>query len=119
MRSHQTGNDSVTVIDSDSPIFHALADPTRRGILAMVARRACPVREIAAAFAVSRPAISKHLAVLRHAGLLKERASGRERFQEFDAGPLLAAIAELEQLVAAVPRKQPSVRPDEDDWRCW
>jgi DNA-binding transcriptional ArsR family regulator len=59
--------------------LHALADPRRREILSMVRDRELPAGEIAARFAVSRPAISQHLAVLRAAGLVSERRDGTRR----------------------------------------
>ena len=61
--------------DSLSTTFAALADPTRRAILARLASGQCTVSELAAPFAMSLPAVSKHLRVLEHAGLI---AKGRE-----------------------------------------
>jgi DNA-binding transcriptional ArsR family regulator len=70
--------------------FAALADPTRRHILELL--RDSPsltAGEVAAAFPrISRPAVSKHLAVLRGAGLVSVRAEGREWHYSLDAGPL-------------------------------
>lgn len=59
-------------------LFGALADPTRRAILVSLQRNEAPVHELAADFAISRPAVSKHLAVLRGAGLVREAKRGRE-----------------------------------------
>jgi DNA-binding transcriptional ArsR family regulator len=59
--------------------LHALADPRRRAILALVRDRELPAGEIADRFDVSRPAISQHLAVLRQAGLVTERRDGTRR----------------------------------------
>lgn len=61
-------------------LFGALADPTRRALLAALQRGEAPVHALAADFEVSRPAISKHLAVLRGAGLVRETKRGRENF---------------------------------------
>jgi DNA-binding transcriptional ArsR family regulator len=61
-------------------VFGALADPTRRAILASLREEAMPVHVLAADFAISRPAVSKHLAVLREAGLVREARSGRENY---------------------------------------
>lgn len=61
-------------------VFGALADPTRRAILASLRRAEAPVHALAGDFAMSRPAVSKHLAVLRGAGLVKEARRGRENF---------------------------------------
>jgi DNA-binding transcriptional ArsR family regulator len=59
--------------------FAALSDPTRRRILTLVARRPRQAGEIAERFPVSRPAVSKHLRVLREAGLVESRKVGRTR----------------------------------------
>jgi DNA-binding transcriptional ArsR family regulator len=60
-------------------IFEAVADPTRRQIVELVARRELPAGDIAAAFEVSRPAISRHLRVLRQAGVLSAREDAQRR----------------------------------------
>ena len=60
--------------------LRAIADPGRRQILALVRDRERPAGEIAAEFAVSWPAISQHLRVLREAGLVTERREGAKRF---------------------------------------
>lgn len=59
--------------------FAALADPTRRAILARLARGDAGVLELAEPFAMSQPAVSKHLAVLENAGLVSRRREGRTR----------------------------------------
>jgi DNA-binding transcriptional ArsR family regulator len=66
-------------------VFIAIADPTRRQILQMLAQRPLPVKEMAARFPVSRPAISKHLRVLRNAGLVYEKAQGRQHYYQLKA----------------------------------
>jgi DNA-binding transcriptional ArsR family regulator len=58
-------------------LFSALADPTRRRIVERLARRPLTVGEIAAGFAISQPAISKHVKILEEAGLLKREVVGR------------------------------------------
>lgn len=65
-------------------IFKAIADATRREIVTMLAAEPRPVHEIAARFAMSRPAISKHLKVLGDAGLVRLRREGRENLYELD-----------------------------------
>ena len=60
-------------------MYAAIADPTRRRLLAMLREGELPVNRLAAAFDVSRPAISQHLRVLREAGVVAERRVGRER----------------------------------------
>ena len=67
----------------------ALADPTRRELVALLARRELAAGELAARFPVSRPAISRHLRVLRESGLVRVRADGRERHYALDPEPLL------------------------------
>lgn len=63
-----------------SPVdqFTALADPTRCRVVELLSGKARPVHELAAAFDISRPAISRHLRVLKEAGLVKEEKRGRE-----------------------------------------
>lgn len=60
-------------------VFHALADPTRRAIVARLAVRPTTVTELARPFAMSLPAVSKHLKVLEQAGLISRDADGRAR----------------------------------------
>jgi len=70
--------------------FSALADPTRRAVLDLLRQGSLPAGQIARAFPVSRPAISKHLRMLRCAQLVQERREGRHRIYELNAGPLKA-----------------------------
>lgn len=67
----------------------ALAEPRRRKILELVRDHELPAGEIARQFAVTRPAISQHLAVLREAGLLVERREGTKRLYRADPAGLL------------------------------
>jgi DNA-binding transcriptional ArsR family regulator len=69
-------------------VFHAVADVTRRAILDRLRQGAQPVHEIARAFPVSRPAISKHLRVLHEAQLVTERRQGRQRLYYLNPEPL-------------------------------
>jgi DNA-binding transcriptional ArsR family regulator len=62
-----------------SDVFHAIADPTRRAILDRLRAGSAPVKALAADFRMSRPAVSKHLRVLRQARLVVEQPEGRER----------------------------------------
>lgn len=66
----------------------AISDPIRRRVLELVRDAEVPAGEIAAAFPVSRPAVSRHLRVLREAGLVHERRVGRERLYRADPTPL-------------------------------
>jgi DNA-binding transcriptional ArsR family regulator len=68
--------------------FRALADPTRRGVLDLLRRGSLPAGEIARAFPVSRPAISRHLRLLRRARLVRERREGRRRLYQLNPEPL-------------------------------
>jgi len=69
-------------------VFRAIADPTRRAILDRLRAGPAPVNALAADFRQSRPAISKHLRVLRRARLVVEERSGRERLYELQPQPL-------------------------------
>lgn len=62
-----------------STVFSALADPTRRAILARLQRGEAPVKDLAEPFAMTGPAITKHLKVLERAGLISRGREGRER----------------------------------------
>jgi DNA-binding transcriptional ArsR family regulator len=73
---------------SNDAVFKALADPTRREILSLLRERRRSVGEIASNFSVSRPAISKHLRLLRSAGLIVDHPEGTARMCELNAAPL-------------------------------
>jgi DNA-binding transcriptional ArsR family regulator len=77
-----------TLTYSAGAAFRALADPTRRGVLDLLRRGSLPAGEIARAFPVSRPAISKHLRLLRRACLVRERREGRRRLYQLNPEPL-------------------------------
>jgi DNA-binding transcriptional ArsR family regulator len=77
--------------------FSALADPTRRAILARLAEGEASVMELAAPFAMSQPAISKHLRVLENAGLISKGRDGQKRPCHIEAEPLEAANGWLER----------------------
>lgn len=76
------------VTDSPGTTFQALADPTRRAVLDLLRRGSQPAGEIAGAFPVSRPAISKHLRLLRRAHLVREHREGRHRIYQLNPEPL-------------------------------
>jgi len=77
-------------------LYSALADPTRLRVLELLHPKARPVHELAAAFDISRPAISRHLRVLKEAGLVQEVKQGRENLYSFQRDELKAGIAWLE-----------------------
>ncbi len=74
--------------DPLSDVFSALADPTRRAILARLAQGETTVGELAAPFEMSLPGISKHLSVLEAAGLIERQKQGRLRRCHLNAGPM-------------------------------
>jgi DNA-binding transcriptional ArsR family regulator len=77
-------------------VFHALADSTRRQIVAGLSRGSVSVGELAAPFAMSLPAVSKHLAVLERAGLVRRERDGRFQRCHLLASPLDDASAFIE-----------------------
>ena len=87
---------SQSVDDSLSLTFAALADPTRRAMLARLAQGPATVKELAEPFTISLPAISKHLKVLEHAGLIERGREAQWRPARLQAGPLKDASQWLE-----------------------
>jgi DNA-binding transcriptional ArsR family regulator len=77
--------------------FLALADPTRRAILARLARGEASVNELAEPFAMSQPAISKHLKVLERAGLISTGQEGQRRPRRLEVRPLAEATEWIER----------------------
>jgi len=106
--------------------FSALADPTRCRVIEMLHERPMPVHELTAAFDISRPAISRHLRVLKDARLVKEEKQGRENVYSLQRarlkpmatwldklGPKPAVKAEPVVVVpkaAAAPKAEPKVK---------
>jgi DNA-binding transcriptional ArsR family regulator len=76
--------------------FAALADPTRRAILARLASGEASVTELAKPFAMSQPAVSKHLKVLERAGLISRRRDAQRRPRRVECKPLAEATGWLE-----------------------
>jgi len=77
--------------------FTALADPTRRAILARLKQGDATVNELAAPFDISQPAISKHLKILERAGLVSRSNVGTSRPVRIEAGPMREAVDWLEK----------------------
>ncbi len=77
--------------------FSALADPTRRAILARLAREEITVSQLADPFPISLPAISKHLRVLERAGLVRQVKEGRVRHCRLVAEPMRDAVEWIER----------------------
>ena len=73
---------------ADQDVFRAIADPTRRSILDRLRAGPAPVKSLAEDFRQSRPAISKHLRILRQAHLVDAATIGRERIYELRSMPL-------------------------------
>lgn len=76
----------------------AIADPVRREIMVLLRERMMTAGEIAACFDISRPAVSRHLRVLRECGLVADEVRGRERLYRLDTAPLAPLEAWLAQL---------------------
>ena len=83
--------------DQLSVIFGALADPTRREILSRLVVGDATVTELAEPFAISMPAISRHLKVLEHAGLISRSRSGQWLSSRLEAAPLKEATDWMER----------------------
>jgi DNA-binding transcriptional ArsR family regulator len=79
-------------------VFRALADRTRREILFRVARADCTVAELSKPFKISAPAISRHLRVLEHAGILQRVRTGKHHRFQLNPRPLDEVRTTLEQL---------------------
>jgi DNA-binding transcriptional ArsR family regulator len=113
--------------DSDN-VFKALADPTRREILSLLDTEGLPVSDLSQRFPVSRPAISKHLRLLRESGLVFETRRGRQRIYQLNREPLELVVRWLEGYQAEeadsgqldLPAAD-SPRPtsEDADWKCW
>jgi DNA-binding transcriptional ArsR family regulator len=80
-----------------STLFSALADPTRRAILARLSEGDAPVKDLAEPFDLSGPAITKHLKVLERAGLISRSREGQQRPCHLEARALEPAVDFLEQ----------------------
>jgi DNA-binding transcriptional ArsR family regulator len=78
-------------------VFQAIADPTRREIINMIAHRSLNLNAVAEKFDVSRPAISKHIKILIECGLITFRRQGRERFCQAYLKPLAQVSTWVEQ----------------------
>jgi DNA-binding transcriptional ArsR family regulator len=83
--------------DDVSRVFAALADPTRRDIVARVLKREASVSVLAESYAMSFAAVQRHVAVLEHAGLVSKERHGRERLVRGDVDALRAAARLLGQ----------------------
>ncbi|HEY0628770.1 MAG TPA: metalloregulator ArsR/SmtB family transcription factor [Sphingomicrobium sp.] len=121
--------DTVAVPDRLDATFAALADPTRRAILGRLARGEATVLAIAQPFAMSQPAVSRHLKVLEAAGLVERRVEGNTRPCRIAPAGLkeinrwLAALRtsleanyrRLDELLAEQTQKEEEQKNDQDD----
>jgi DNA-binding transcriptional ArsR family regulator len=87
---------AISAPDHLDATFAALADPTRRAILARLAQGEASVNELAEPFAMTQPAISKHLKVLERAGLISRGKDAQRRPRRLEAKPLAEASGWLE-----------------------
>ena len=78
-------------------VFQAIADPIRRDIIELVSKKDLTVNDIAAAFKISRPAISKHIKILNECNIIKIQKEGRKRFCKIEPQNLLPAFLWIEQ----------------------
>jgi DNA-binding transcriptional ArsR family regulator len=78
-------------------VFQAIADPTRRDIINLIAHRSLNLNAVADNFSVSRPAISKHIKILTECGLIIIREEGRDRFCEANLKSLAEVSGWVEQ----------------------
>ncbi|WP_375203870.1 ArsR/SmtB family transcription factor [Hyphococcus sp.] len=77
--------------DPAQPVFRALADPTRRAIISMLSDGPRPIADIASEFDMTRPAIAKHLAILKEGGVISVETKGRERINRLNPQALKTA----------------------------
>ncbi len=75
-------------VAAGSDVFRAVADPTRRSLLAMLQEADHTVGELCEPFRMTQPAISQHLKILSQAGLVTSRPSGRERYYRLNSKPI-------------------------------
>ena len=78
-------------------VFQAIADPVRREIIEILAEETLTVNTVAERFDISRPAISKHLKILKECGIIEIKKEGRERFCQIQPRNLFPAFMWLEQ----------------------
>jgi DNA-binding transcriptional ArsR family regulator len=92
-----TGSQNPQPFSMRRDVFQAIADPTRREIINLVAHQSLNLNAVAENFNISRPAISKHIKILTECGLIIIRQQGRERFCQADLRPLSQVSGWIEQ----------------------
>lgn len=90
-------NHCLTSSDQLDAVFSALADPTRREILSRLAEEELSVTEIALPYQISQPAISKHLKVLEHAGLIVRKTNKQQRLAKIKPETLTVVVEWLDE----------------------
>jgi DNA-binding transcriptional ArsR family regulator len=85
------------MVDELTAVFAALADPTRRAIIERLTKGDASVAELAEPFAMSQPAVSKHLKVLESAGLISRNRVATARYSHLEAEPLREATEYMEK----------------------
>jgi len=78
-------------------VFQAIADPIRRDIIELVSNESLTVNEVAEKFEISRPAISKHIKILKECGLIEINQIGRERYCQIQPKNLIPAFLWIEK----------------------
>ncbi|KZS41116.1 ArsR family transcriptional regulator [Aquimarina aggregata] len=78
-------------------VFQAIADPLRRDIISLLAKQPMTINAVAKKFEVSRPAVSKHLKILKECGIITINQDGRERFCQIEPKNLIPAFLWIEQ----------------------
>lgn len=120
-------NHCLTSSDQLDAVFSALADPTRREILSRLAEEELSVTEIALPYQISQPAISKHLKVLEHAGLIVRKTNKQQRLAKIQPETLTvvvewldefkvfwgASFDQLDQVLKTLEASDKKERPDE------
>ena len=95
--SYRNGTATVVAVPAGDP-FEALGDPNRRAILQLLGENARSVRELADALPISRPAVSRHLRLLKGAGMVAEQADGTRRIYHLQEEGMRAVQAYLERV---------------------
>ncbi len=108
-------------MEAPTTILRAVSDPTRCKILELLREGNRSVTDLANHFSMSRPAVSKHLGILREAELVASHRQGRQQIYELDASPLRRAREWLSGFEPrdARPRRRRRPAGKRDDWCCW
>jgi DNA-binding transcriptional ArsR family regulator len=100
----------ISTMHQAADLFRALADPTRLAVFECVARREMTVSELTERFDVSQPAISQHLAALRHGGLVSQRKEGRFVYYRADPAGMKPLIHWLTHYQSFWKERMPRLR---------